>query len=261
MSGPLDGVNAKLDRAEKHFKTAKAMVDAYFAQDFDPVTVDFNTEKEVWYGLQVIPTPDIQIQAVVGDCIHNLRSALDHLANRLVELYGGEPTKETAFPALKVAPTATKAGQSRLPHIAGLDQTKAGQVLTIINNQQPYTFGEDFESHPLWILNELWLQDKHRSLIQSPIWMLNTEFHISVGMDGWTPAIFTGVFRKRTVSNEGAVFDFIPDDENVDVNGEATLAIAIGKGLPCKGQPVVTVLENLGRYVRDHLVVPLSGFF
>ncbi len=44
---------------------------------------------------------------VVGDVIHNLRSALDHLAWQLVILDGGQPNDSTQFPIYE---SATNAG-------------------------------------------------------------------------------------------------------------------------------------------------------
>jgi hypothetical protein len=46
----------------------------------------------------------LEVSIATGDAIHNLHSALDHLAWALVESNGGTPTDQTEFPLLLERP-------------------------------------------------------------------------------------------------------------------------------------------------------------
>jgi len=244
----LSGVNAKLDRADEHLKAIIRLVRQYDRSHVNPIRVEFDGNKMRYQG-KMAPRPP-ELPPIVGDCIHNFRSSLDHFANRLVEHFDGQPTIDTSFPTLKVPPSANKAGVSPPPHIAWLDRTKAGAVLAVVADLQPYTLGEDYEAHPLYVLNELWNGDKHRNLIDQPTWIRGAQLQASLSL---FPPTFTGEYRLREVGDEGAVFDFVADPAQVDVTGEATLAIALGNGLPWEGQPILTVLRDLRDFVHDAL--------
>ena len=242
MISRFQGVDAKLERAQEHFDIVKKMTNDYIAQDFDPIRIELDAQGKGWAASR-LPPPDPKLPPIVGDCIHNLRSALDHWANRLVEFYGSEATDQTSFPVLEVAPTANKKGISPPPHIDGLDRAKASAVLAVIALEQPYrTPGEWRTSNFLWVLNEMWNQDKHRGLIENRIWRQNVSFK---GVGG--PIV--GELRKVGVNDDVAVLKFFPDDSSVDVEGEGTTAIGIAPGLAWEGGSLVTVLRELSRYV------------
>jgi hypothetical protein len=98
---PLAGINAKLDRAQEHLDAIDAAVDR-FARDernADPVFDNLDLAKE-WQILRwqhVQPTPLVW-GAMLGDYVHNVRGALDHLMWLLVLRNGGQPGNWTHFP-------------------------------------------------------------------------------------------------------------------------------------------------------------------
>lgn len=49
-------------------------------------------------------SPPIMLSVLVGEVVHQLRSALDHLAYALVQAAGNCPTRFTAFPVLAARP-------------------------------------------------------------------------------------------------------------------------------------------------------------
>ena len=63
-------------------------------------TFTLDTESgEEKYALRVseVPRVDAEWRTILGDCLFNLRSALDHLANQLVILGSKTPTSATIF--------------------------------------------------------------------------------------------------------------------------------------------------------------------
>ena len=49
-----------------------------------------------------VPELDDRWALVLGDCAHNLRSALDYLAHELVRANGGNPDEDTEFPVSRI---------------------------------------------------------------------------------------------------------------------------------------------------------------
>lgn len=93
MSHPLDGCEAKLRRAEGHLQTFESEVVRFFEQNPYRITyeADLNALSYTFYIHDLVP-PDPDWGLIIGDCIHNLRSALDHLAYQLAILgQGGDP--------------------------------------------------------------------------------------------------------------------------------------------------------------------------
>ena len=97
-----------------------------------------------------------------GDCLHNLRAALDHLAWELVIEAGNTP--RTARPATQF-PILTKRREKNgevLPAVIHPGVSKAAEAL--VERLQPYNAGGDPTQHPLAVLNQLENIDKHRRI-------------------------------------------------------------------------------------------------
>jgi len=102
---------------------------------------------------------------ILGEIVHDLRSALDHLVWQAVELSGGEPDRGHAFPLLRVEPEigfATWAARAPSP-----GSTRHGRLfgaspdaITLIEAYQPYRGGQ--VGAVLGRLDDLWQHDKHR---------------------------------------------------------------------------------------------------
>ena len=84
---PLDltGALVKLDRAAEHIRFLVGEVDAF--QKDNPLTTfaEFEANRDFLVKVRVPQTPDLQWGVVLGDAVHNLRSALDHAAWELVQ--------------------------------------------------------------------------------------------------------------------------------------------------------------------------------
>ncbi len=97
---------------------------------------------------------------MLGDCVHNLRSALDHLICQLTLLDGGtaEDCAQTQFPiASKSEAQFEQMADYRIPR---LSKKHRGMV----KRAQPYRAGDQAWKHPLAILADLSNADKHRLL-------------------------------------------------------------------------------------------------
>jgi hypothetical protein len=94
----------KLERAEGHFKVLKAEVMSYLESKPFAMIEEFNSEQAKYlFKLKIIkPIPQFPWALIVGDCVHNARSALDYLAWRLA---GSDlADKATIFPIKAAEP-------------------------------------------------------------------------------------------------------------------------------------------------------------
>jgi hypothetical protein len=103
----------------------------------------------------------IPTSLILGDALHNLRSALDHLATSLVIVSGGRPNTDvyprTQFPLFL---DRLDKGDAIRDVTIKPKLMPAGEA--ILERTQPYNRTDDPTRHPLAILNELSNVDKHR---------------------------------------------------------------------------------------------------
>src|SRR5215208_1885705 len=83
----------RLDRALYHLENLLEELDAWRNenpyQTWSEPDVD-STKKLLWVEV-LKPPPAAELSPIIGDCIHNLRSALDNLAFELALAYQGAP--------------------------------------------------------------------------------------------------------------------------------------------------------------------------
>lgn len=150
-------VGLKIKRAEKHFIELQGARDAFLATK--PYRVIKKVDPERAYKMaQVAPVPD-WIGAIIGDAVHNLRSALDHITRQLVLVALGvdDTNLEPHFP------NGDKAGQYESA-LRGMKQKgwlrdDAFHALLAV---QAYKRGN---GHQVWVLNRLNNIDKHRVIL------------------------------------------------------------------------------------------------
>jgi hypothetical protein len=97
------------------------------------------------------------IGVVIGDVVHNLRSALDHLAWQLAILAGNDPPPGgTEFAVFRDSDLFESQGRNKIRGLADEDQA-------VVEENQPFNVRPDDPTiDPLWVLHELANIDKHR---------------------------------------------------------------------------------------------------
>jgi hypothetical protein len=156
MGNRISGIRLKIERAHKHIGDLNAVISDFLGTDFYSLGTKHKPEigQVAYYVTGVRHLPD-EIPAVLGDAIHNLRSALDHLAWQLVEVCGQQPGTATKFPITKTRQQYDSAFGER--EIAQLWPT----VVELLRVVQPYRTTDD----TLWHLHRLDIHDKHRLII------------------------------------------------------------------------------------------------
>jgi hypothetical protein len=104
---------------------------------------------------------------VIGDALHNLRSALDHAITDLTVAHHGSRLDKTEFPVFtddgdfdRTKKTGEPAPGSGIFKIRGVDPASA----KLIRDLQPFNFTDKSNITVLQLVHDLNLEDKHRAL-------------------------------------------------------------------------------------------------
>ena len=166
----LDGCRAKLDRSLEHLDSLQSEYDPWFGDgrdiietaEIDEPAADGGPPWLVSRCTRVIREPPARWGLIVGDALHNMRAALDHLACRLVELAGNAPSRSTAFPIWDRDPYANRADQERYERaLAGMMEVHADAITQL----QPYQDPSSEQSAKLIALAVLDNLDKHQLIL------------------------------------------------------------------------------------------------
>jgi len=154
----FSGVEAKLGRAKYHLNEFERVAAAWIASspfDLVPTMAADGLREELHVKLASDVPPDLDL--ILGDCIHNVRSALDHLAMALAIANGASSYDGSVmFPIYRDPVKFKKEGRQRIKLLAPLAQD-------FVRDLQPF---EDQENGwILWELNSLDNRDKHRALL------------------------------------------------------------------------------------------------
>lgn len=177
----------KIKRADQHINNLKILVSDFLKTDFYTLEANYKTHiQQVAYRVvRVDPLPE-NVPLVLGDAIHNLRSALEHFMWETVDRFGGTPPDlHTSFPIAMTEQQYRSAFAKR--EITLLRK----EIKEFISDVQPYVTGDN----TLWNLHQLDITDKHQLIIpvasaatsmglkQPRTWVaeLSSAFHLELG--------------------------------------------------------------------------------
>ena len=227
----------KLDRAEKHLEEIDDEILLYgeshpYRAVRDPKQ---NRNPNLWrYRLWIDQPPDPRIAVIFGDVIHNIRSALDHLA---VGISDREHKYRAGFPIQLENIWAKEGRHYVLGGRAGRNKRRsfnskiAGmtpQAIAIIKGLQPYHDGSrPALINPLYQISFLENADKHRQLLPIAPGVRHATAHVVARGRVINQTLWGFCQNGAVVAEFGE--DFTPplQDGEVDVNLYGVPAVAI----------------------------------
>jgi hypothetical protein len=150
----------KLRRAEEHLQTFVTEAVEFIKKNVYTFTGEFEAQTSNYvFRIKLQEQVPVRWGTVIGDNLHNLRSALDFLAYDLARFARGgqRPNSQTQFPI--IWQDAARYREKGLPYVSAL----LPQHRTVIRRLQPYQ-RDNAQEHPLALLNSLSNADKHRLL-------------------------------------------------------------------------------------------------
>lgn len=166
MAEELAGVDLKIERAKRHTAELKETIKGWLEHSGHRFTLDLEPDTRK-HALTPHDVPEVapEWSLQVGEILYNLRSALDHLAWRLVELDGKIPTKYTQFP-VHTSPVNKKGKPIAIQLSPAVEDSK---ILKALEETQPYKGADGrprpYHRSPLWMVHRLNIIDKHRLLL------------------------------------------------------------------------------------------------
>jgi hypothetical protein len=244
----------KLQRAEEHLGQL-VTEHQQFIHERNPYRMLREADPEpgyyVWRAKIVEPPPLEKWASIAGECVHALRSALDHTAFELVRR--GDPTATySEFPIFKDRFGDNSWDSHGKRKLRGVDRKVLAQAKWL----QPYRRAQEHD--PLWRVHRLDIIDKHRHLpLVSPYLR-----HSAYAPEGGTVedvAQIAGPFEDGTPV---ARFKMVPyaGSTMMYVKTEFTFDISFGEGELLTNEPVMQSLENLRTYV-GFVVARFDRFF
>jgi hypothetical protein len=161
VTHPLDGIRAKLQRADENILNLNGEIGAFLTAEPKPYRVAGEHKdggRKYAFVIYGEPLAPLRFAVLVGEIVHHLRSALDHLVCALVVGNGGAPSSNNQFPMARTADEFEQLCNSGL--IKGVARTAKKRI----RGQQPYHQREPLNS-TLRVLHECSIIDKHRLLL------------------------------------------------------------------------------------------------
>lgn len=244
----LEGAFSKIDRAVDHFNKIDIAIGKMFLaeKDANAARHEFKANsQEVVISVAKQAPLDPTLPLMVGDCIHNARSALDHLVYQLALLNKSpqEAASKTSFPICLTPGEFKNATKGK---IAPFVTTTA---FTEIEKFQPYKTGDN-ERDFLWVLSQLDIIDKHRLLIVAEAQTRPTAFKISTpdGRPLFTHDTTDSPWKPSKVGAEVIRFSLsgaVPSPTVMKVEVQTAKTIQIQQtGLICDGMILLEVLSD-----------------
>jgi hypothetical protein len=241
-------IRAKLGRADEHLETLDKRIQGFL--DTKPYRGVPDIDAEAGQSLiraQVLREPPvIEWGLLIGDVLHNLRSALDHLAWRL----GGDPPPNEGTSEFPIFWDKTAFRTNGINKVVGVPD----HPLAIIEDLQPYHRGNTAKNHPLWRLYLLSNFDKHRLLHVSGAVVKTASYMVEApaGSTSDFEAIRLGPFE------DGAVIATWPLNPEVDVARPKvnmpfnfSFDIAFDETGPGRGEPVRDTLQRCRSHIGN----------
>ena len=240
-------IETKIERAEKHIRDLENAIKSFIKTNPYAVLGQQDAETGMYvYKLKIVRHPPLGWSAILGDAIHNLRSALDILVWQLILAEGNKPSRKNAFPVS----SSPKGFESHLKEkVKGVSP----QALELFKAAEPYKGGKH---EGLWILNELDIRDKHRLLVpvftQAGGVSINEMFDDLLGTDAFTRGgiVFINPADKGPMKDGDIVFSA---PEKPDTDPQFRFHIAFGEGDIIEGQPIQPTLTQFLDLVKGIL--------
>jgi hypothetical protein len=238
---PLQGVMVKIDRAHEHRQQLVSDVAAWSSRrPFEVVGEPVQNEGSAYHrvNLRIRENPPPRWAAIIGDIVHNLRSALDLLAWQLVLNNGGQPGRHTAFP---IAETASGFEAQLRVALRGAS-AEAWRLTQLL---KPYKDG----NLTLYRVHALDIEDKHHVLMPTLIQQtaMGVTYKAADGSEGLT--IWMGLPRPWAPVKDGSDLGMLRADQIIEGSKyEFKLAIA-AEGVD--REPLDAVLDQLGTTVQE----------
>jgi hypothetical protein len=249
----------KVERAVEHIHDLNKFLNTFAESDFYSASVkEHRGHNCIFLDIDKSGFDMTHCALIIGDALHNLKSALDILYYQTFEAAApGKADHRTRFPIRDEREELITAidGGLKQKGLAG-DSRVALIVDVLLDIVQPYKAA----NHPLWALHDLNILDKHQLLI--PVFDVMRFSAIRFEDDKNNSFIGEPIFTDESCHHLklGREGNFTVKDK-----GHAALAIVFNVGVPHQDKSVIQSLhemaESVTRTIDAFEMLPIRSFF
>lgn len=253
----FEDIGLKLKRSKKHISDLEREIRTF--HESGPYSIrhqdNLQTGQRTYYVQFLRDIPE-DFSPIIGDAVQNLRSALDHLATRLVDI-GSDPRK-VKKPYYPIFETAADYESGKMRKIGGARP----EAIKAIDDTQPYPRGDGWH---LWNINTMNNRDKHRLLI--PAWGSLLSHTFPKTEKERIEKLFGSRFSGPGWLKAASGINFLKDGDEIlalpisEANDDMDFRISIAFGEPdcVRGKQVIPTLESMSRLVAEIVVKFYQG--
>jgi hypothetical protein len=256
---PLIGPKLKLEWAKRHIDDLKRTVREF--HESGPYELVHENDPETGenvYRLRVHKCVPVELSAILGDCVHNLRASLDQLVCALIIANHKTVPEKAGFP---IANKKRKLKGFIDEKITGVS-VKAERLIHAL---KPYKSGNP----RLWKLHHLDIIDKHQGILpvgaaHAVTLVRHTMPGMFIGPDGTLRLSGGGRPMKTDWGIPSGAQIVSPLTDNAEIyrsppglqeEVQASVQIAFDQSQITQGEPVIETLEEFARFIDKLLGV------
>lgn len=234
----------KVKRAMKHIRDLDELISIFSTSDFYSLTVKEYRGQNCVFIIFVRQFPETTAALIIGDALHNMRSALDLLYYRAFDGITAMADHRTRFPIRDTREELISSIDGGLKEKKLVNHAGAiGLRDFVVNDMKAYQTG----NWPLWALHDMNITDKHKLLI--PVFKImrfadirledqHGEIFLAEGQPYFTEDSY---WFKAGRGGKLKVHD----------KGHAATGVAFSIGIPLQDKPVIPSLTGLAENVTS----------
>jgi hypothetical protein len=242
----FEGARSKVKWADKHIEHFNGVLNAFLKTNFYVFDIEYYGPGDHGVILKLTRDAPCELPLILGDAIHNLRSALDLAYVELITRVGSKPTKWTT---LRVWENRKKLVDSLSERVL----KGAPDVIAVLADTIKAYQGGD---RVLSALNSLDISDKHILLI--PVFAVTAVTGLSCdvvfegggrfSMENCNAGVQQGRILRMVNLPPGGKFE-------LKSKGQPTIQVQFGNGTGLEGQPIVPTLTQFSQLVAGIIQV------
>lgn len=239
--GPFQGPVLKLERAKHHIDDFIAQAEAFYDKPGGQFTIEHNPQtRQRTLSVNIDPAVPDHFALIIGDAIHNLRSALDHLTWDIVSPFNPPRPKDVQFPFCQKAESFEAILAQRQVTLASVE------VVEKFRELKPYLGGNDL----LYALHQLDIADKHQLVLTINSLVGFDRLNIRDFDEGAQDSFIENTaFPNIGKDNRIAVWRYDPSvpwkTPKLEKNIQSTIQVLFREGQPLGGKSVAASLRSI----------------
>lgn len=257
----------RLQRAKVHFDVLNEALDGFVESGAYTIDAERDHNDRLTLRASNVKEVPIEVGPIVGDCLHKLRSALDHLAFALAVAHSGSPLPDrieraSAFPIFDRSDDFSERDKRGNPtRSSGLwkIQGMSDDVQREIEALQPFAqVVPPDKFHYLSLLRDLSDADKHREpQLAVPVLARGS---LEIGGEGLRVddvAINYGPLEDGRVL---ATAELSGSKNPAQINGQFMIGVSFAEGFPGRGMDVRLTIERIAQVIQHQIVPALTPY-